>query len=285
MATSISMCDVIDAESGILNIPRMVREDEYGYRTSIEGKTVSPLTVLPLAQDFKITKSGGAVSATLKRFEDGFYTCSCPAWKFSTERDKFRKTCSHLQDVLGLNYENERIAIAKESRSNVWETTKARRTTSDSAQVRQAQAKSLLDNHYRELSQSQPSTSAVPAGSMLKRSTPQTSSAMISKTQQPAGTVKSVPEAKDDCASGSETEEEELARPSSLSTSSFLNSGPEPPKEVLKKRQIHHLSDNEDNPSQASSSKKPRRRQKATDDDDEKVCRISGRTAGRQADV
>lgn len=157
MLTSISMADVIDPDTAVLHIPRMIRQDEYGYRTSVEGKEVSPLTVVPLNQAFPISKSGGPASASfvLKRFADGYYVCSCPAWKFSTERDKMRKSCSHLKDVLGETYENDRIALAKEAKSTVFEHTKFRRTTSDGHHARHTHAKSMLDDHFRQLSQSQ----------------------------------------------------------------------------------------------------------------------------------
>lgn len=265
------MSDVIDAETGVLRIPKMVREDEYGYRTSIDGKTVSPLTVLPLSQDFTITKSGGAVSATLKRFKDGFYSCSCPAWKFSAERDKFRKTCSHLQDVLGQNYENERIAIAKESTSNVWVTTKTRRSTSDSVHVRQAQAKSLLDNHYREQSQTQPSISAVPASSTQMSSTEKVSPFAPSKLREGTQPADGATPANVNDGSGSETEDEEQARPSTSSLSTFSQIASESLKDVPKKHQTHQLSDDD---TQRSTVKKPKRRTKGDDGDDEKVSWI-----------
>ncbi|KAJ1029514.1 hypothetical protein NDA13_002761 [Ustilago tritici] len=118
MLTSISIEDVIDTETAVLHIPRMIRQDEYGYRTSVDTKDVAPLTVVPLNEPFRISKPGGAASTfILKRFAEGCYVCSCPAWKFSTERDKMRKTCSHLKDILGEQYETERISLAKEAKS------------------------------------------------------------------------------------------------------------------------------------------------------------------------
>ncbi|KAJ1027261.1 hypothetical protein NDA18_003270 [Ustilago nuda] len=160
MLTSISMEDVIDTETAVLHIPRMIRQDEYGYRTSVDAKDVAPLAVVPLNEPFRISKPGGAASTfILKRFVEGYYVCSCPAWKFSTERDKMRKTCSHLKDILGEQYETERISLAKEAKSTVWEQTKFRRTTSDGLHARHTQAKNVLDDHFRQLSQSQPETS------------------------------------------------------------------------------------------------------------------------------
>ncbi|CBQ72011.1 related to DNA ligase [Sporisorium reilianum SRZ2] len=162
MLTSISMADVIDPETAVLHIPKMIRQDEYGYRTSVDGKEVSPLTVIPLNQAFPISKAGGPASSSfvLKRFVEGYYVCSCPAWKFSTERDKMRKTCTHLKDVLGEQYEHDRIALAKEAKSTIFEHTKFRRTTSDGHHARHTHAKSMLDDHFRQLSQSQPDVSA-----------------------------------------------------------------------------------------------------------------------------
>ena len=157
MLTSISMADVIDPQTAVLHIPKMIRQDEYGYRTSVDAKEVPPLTVIPLNQSFPISKQGApAVSSfTLKRFAEGYYVCSCPAWKFSVERDKMRKTCSHLKDILGENYETERIAIAKEAKSTIFEHIKFRRTTSDGHHARHTHAKSVLDDHFRQVSQSQ----------------------------------------------------------------------------------------------------------------------------------
>lgn len=156
------MADVIDPVTAVLHIPKMIRQDEYGYRTSVDGKEVSPLTVVPLNQAFPISKAGGPASASfvLKRFAEGYYVCSCPAWKFSTERDKMRKTCSHLKDVLGEQYEIDRIALAKEAKSTVFQHSKFRRTTSDGHHARHTHAKSVLDDHFRQLSQSQPEASS-----------------------------------------------------------------------------------------------------------------------------
>ena len=162
MLTSISMADVIDPVTAVLHIPKMIRQDEYGYRTSVDAKEVSPLTVLPLNQAFPISKIGGPASSSfvLKRLADGYYVCSCPAWKFSTERDKMRKTCTHLKDVLGEQYEAERIALAKEAKSTVFEHSKFRRTTSDVHHARHNHAKNMLDDHFRQLSQGQPDISS-----------------------------------------------------------------------------------------------------------------------------
>ncbi|SNX83078.1 related to DNA ligase [Melanopsichium pennsylvanicum] len=161
MLKSISMADVIDLHTAVLHIPKMIRQDEYGYRTSVDGKDVAPLTAIPLNNPFRISKPDGAPysSFVLKRFADGYYVCSCPAWKFSTVRDKMRKTCTHLMDVLGENYENERIALAKEAKSNIFEHINFRRTTSDGHHARHMQAKSLLDDHFKHLSHSQPDLS------------------------------------------------------------------------------------------------------------------------------
>lgn len=161
MLTSISMADVIDPDTAVLHIPKMIRQDEYGYRTSNDGKDISPLTVIPLDTAFPTSKASGpaSVSFVLKRFAEGYYVCSCPAWKFSTERDKMRKTCSHLKDCLGERYETERIALAKEAKSTGFDNARLRRTTSDGYHARHTHAKSVLNDHFRQLSHSQPEIS------------------------------------------------------------------------------------------------------------------------------
>ncbi|PWZ00472.1 hypothetical protein BCV70DRAFT_199750 [Testicularia cyperi] len=167
------MAEVIDPETAVLHIPKMIRQDDYGYRTSVEGKEVTPLTIIPFGNEFKIAKNAGKTTFTLRRLRDGYYVCSCPSWKFSTERDKMRKTCPHLTDILGEDYERERIGIAKEAKSTVWESNKFRRTVSDSLHARHNQAKSMLDAHYKHLSSSQPS--AAPSSSTSGPVDPQSS--------------------------------------------------------------------------------------------------------------
>ncbi len=158
--TSVTMAEVIDPETAVLHIPKMIRQDEYGYRTSVEAKDVAPLSHMPLNEPFHISRPGTAASSfVLKRFAEGYYICSCPAWKFSTERDKMRKTCQHLKDVLGETYETERISLAQEAKSTIWEINKFRRTTSQGHHTRHMHAKGVLDDHFRQLSQSQPEPS------------------------------------------------------------------------------------------------------------------------------
>lgn len=283
MVSSVSMAEVIDADTAVLNIPEMIREDEYGYRTVIEGKSVSPLTTLPLEEGFKISKSSGAISVTLKRFADGSYTCTCPAWKYSTERHKSRKTCPHLADVLGQAYEQERLAIAKESDSNVWQTSKTRRAPSDSAQVRQARAKSMLDKHYRDLSRSQSSASASIAPSSPKLDA--VSSSSLKKrpvTEQPRAQMEN--RFRDAAGGESDTEEEESSLPSSsIVTTQKPTSGRSPQAEIPTKPNVHRLS-HDDSDDTLSASKKSRRRHKAMDEQDEKVCNPADEHLGEKTD-
>lgn len=220
MLTSVLMADVIDPQTAVLHIPKMIRQDEYGYRTSVDGKEVPPLTVIPLNQAFHISKAGGSASSSfiLKRFAEGYYVCSCPAWKFSTERDKMRKTCTHLKDVLGEQYEHDRIALAKEAKSTIFEHSKFRRTTSDGHHARHTHAKSMLDDHFRQLSQSQPdvpssnkapgsSLNEVPSRTPIDEPTRPRSTDPVN-TSKPTPRSASAPQAAGD--SDTETEEEDF---------------------------------------------------------------------------
>lgn len=296
MLTSISMADVIDPQTAVLHIPKMIRQDEYGYRTSVDGKEVSPLTIIPLNQPFPISKAGGSASSSfvLKRFAEGYYVCSCPAWRFSTERNKMRKTCTHLKDVLGEQYENDRIALAKEAKSTVFEHSKFRRTTSDGHHARHTHAKSMLDDHFRQLSQSQtddvPSTSANTAGPTCELSKTPIDGATHSRSTDETNTSDSAPrrtsvqQEQDD--SDTETEEEDVvasqAAPSHRAVT--LASTPVQPTTPTVAGNIRPAYDDDDNDEygfdpddvQTSPSKRARRGKKsAADSDDDKVSRWS----------
>lgn len=283
------MADVMDRDTAVLHIPKMIRQDEYGYRTSVDGKEVSPLTVVPLDKAFPISKMNGPAtsSVVLRRFADGYYVCSCPAWKFSSERDKMRKTCQHLKDVLGEDYEAERISLAKEAKSAVWEQTRFRRTTSDGHQARHNHAKSVLDSHYQQRSQSQseasssnlgivPSTSAAPSFSrkdIISEATRNNSS--VSK---PLSTHANATQGDSD----TETEEEDMSpsqpprrsRPAPPQTSTLAH--PVSTASSTRARSVYE--DNDDDhygldpdDVQISPSKRARRGGKYTRDDDDKV--------------
>ncbi|EST07741.1 DNA ligase, ATP-dependent, central [Kalmanozyma brasiliensis GHG001] len=285
MLTSISMADVIDPVTAILHIPKMIRQDEYGYRTSVDGKEVTPLTVIPLNEPFRITKAGSP-SFILKRFREGYYVCSCPAWKFSTERDKMRKTCAHLKDVLGEQYETDRVALAKEAKSTIFEHSKFRRTTSDGHHARHSHAKGLLDDHFRQMSQSEsqldvqgtthaagPSTSAAASSSSKTidiiasdrpRTPPPKTSGLSSKAKA---------RAKDD--SDTETEDEMVvgsqAGPSRPSQAAAITST-----QARQSRPAYDDSDENEygldpDDVQLSPSKRARRGKRSAVDDDDKV--------------
>lgn len=280
------MAQVMDPQTAVLHIPNMIRSDEYGYRTTVDGKDVSPLTVIPLNEPFTISKPGGP-SFILKRFADGYYACSCPAWKYGTERDKLRKTCPHLKEILGDSYETERIAIAKEAKSTVWESNNFRRATSDSHHARQTHAKSMLDDHFRQLSQSQPEIQAsiggnatAPAPSASNPRKDDADNAVSNSNSDPK------PQPRDNDAKGAlvdsdtETEEEEVSQagpsrpaPPLASTSNHAISAPS----GSRTRPAYEHSDDENygldpDDVQVSPSKRARRgRKSAGDDDDNKV--------------
>ena len=146
MAGRISLSDAIEESTGTLNVPALVQQDRYGQRSHTTGRTVKPLRAIALDEPLKLEKNGSVF--TLKRMRDGYYVCSCPAWRFSQERDKFRKTCVHLSEVLGEQYERERTALAREAASGTT------RVASSAARV--AHAKTVLENRVRELSQQNP---------------------------------------------------------------------------------------------------------------------------------
>ncbi|CDS01956.1 hypothetical protein [Sporisorium scitamineum] len=286
--TSVSMADVIDLETAVLHIPKMIRQDEYGYRTSVDGKEVSPLAVVPLNQAFPICKAGGPASSSfvLKRFAEGYYVCSCPAWKFSTERDKMRKTCTHLKGVLGEQYENDRIALAKESKSTIFEHTKFRTTTSDGHHARHTHAKSVLDDHFRQLSQSQSDahiTDAVNVSSKtLIDGAIRTRNTDVTNSSNPAPRRTSAQQVQQD--SDTETEEEDAvasqAAPSHPSTTPVSTSVQPTPSTGAGPTRPAYDDDDDDNDEygfnpddvQVSPLKRARRRKRsARDSDDERV--------------
>lgn len=290
------MADVIDPQTAVLHIPRMIRQDEYGYRTSVDGKDVAPLTVVPLNEPFRISKPGGAASTfVLKRFADGYYVCSCPAWKFSTERDKMRKTCSHLKDILGEAYEAERISLAKESKSTVWEQTKFRRTASDGHHARHTQAKNVLDDHFRQLSQSQSQPEAstsnlnIPAAKSAApqpASNPPTADKPRTPTRASASQPKPATKKELQADSDTETEDEELlpSQPGhshrTPPTTSTFGAAVTASPSAIRTRPAAQDSDDDNNgfdpdDVQMSPTKRARRGKRSTrdDDDDDKVSR------------
>ncbi|KAN0060697.1 hypothetical protein ACQY0O_007355 [Thecaphora frezii] len=152
--SSISMASIIHPDNATLTIPEMIRSDEYGLKSTVSAKTLSPRTLIPLATPYSLSKEGGRSIFVIKRFREGYYVCSCPAWKFSQERDKFRRSCPHLVQLLGGEYEDERLKVAKEAPSEIWNVESFRRSTSSSSvATRIAQAKAILDGHLASASQ------------------------------------------------------------------------------------------------------------------------------------
>ncbi|SPO39866.1 related to DNA ligase [Pseudozyma flocculosa] len=153
MPTGISMGSIVDLDTATLHIPDMVRTDEYGLRSSVPGKSIPPKTVIEIGKPLEHSKNGSG-KFTLKRFEAGFYVCSCPAWLYNQERDKFRRSCPHLSEVLGDEYEEERVRVAKDAPSSVWEDKGiTRRASGSTVASRMARARSMLDEQLQEASQ------------------------------------------------------------------------------------------------------------------------------------
>lgn len=63
------------------------------------------------------------------RREGDFYSCTCPSWRNLTSSEKSR-TCAHLKTLLGEEYEQIRIRLAKNRQSNL---STIKRTGSDSS--------------------------------------------------------------------------------------------------------------------------------------------------------
>lgn len=64
--------------------------------------TIYPVTFIELGTEFR-TGSG----CTLYRYSS-HYSCSCPVWRYNTEVPVHQRTCEHLIDVLGDEYERVR---------------------------------------------------------------------------------------------------------------------------------------------------------------------------------
>lgn len=271
------MAEVIDPETAVLHIPKMIRQDEYGYRTSVEAKDVAPLSHMPLNEPFHISRPGTAASSfVLKRFAEGYYICSCPAWKFSTERDKMRKTCQHLTDVLGETYETERISLAQEAKSTIWEINKFRRTTSQGHHTRHMHAKGVLDDHFRQLSQSQPE----PSTSNLEKAKDPSASGKVGSEAGPSKTSQRRAKPANDSETETETEDEALHETQPIRAASPSPAVPKPATAAasLSRSRPDDQDEDEDRDAfdpdsvHASPSKRARRgRASARDDSDDKV--------------
>ncbi|ETS63010.1 hypothetical protein PaG_02782 [Moesziomyces aphidis] len=271
------MAEVIDPETAVLHIPKMIRQDEYGYRTSVEAKDVAPLSHMPLNEPFHISRPGTAASSfVLKRFAEGYYICSCPAWKFSTERDKMRKTCQHLMDVLGETYETERISLAQEAKSTIWEINKFRRTTSQGHHTRHMHAKGVLDDHFRQLSQSQPE----PSTSNLEKAKDPSASEKAGSEAGPSKTSQRRAKPANDSETETETEDEILHETQPTRAASPSPAVPKPATAAasLSRSRPDDQDEDEDRDAfdpdsvHASPSKRARRgRASACDDSDDKI--------------
>lgn len=283
MLTSVTMAEVIDPETAVLHIPKMIRQDEYGHRTSVEAKDVVPLSHIPLNEPFHISRPGTTASSfVLKRFAEGYYICSCPAWKFSTERDKMRKTCQHLKDVLGEAYETERISLAQEAKSTIWEINKFRRTTSQGHHTRHMHAKGVLDDHFRQLSQSQPEPSTSKLENGKDPPVPDQAGSEAGPSKPSGSTLKRREKPANDSETETETEDEALPETQRTRTGPPLPppTVPKPPTATASLSRSRPVDEDEDEDREAfdpdsihaSPSKRARRgRASARDDTDNKV--------------
>jgi DNA ligase-1 len=73
---------------------------------AIDG--VEPLTVLPEYQFVPVDGMGG--SYKVKFCGGGTYTCDCPVWRYQN-RSTNERTCKHLQQMLGIEYERKRCNL------------------------------------------------------------------------------------------------------------------------------------------------------------------------------
>lgn len=76
--------------------------------------TVYPAELLPLSEVYRLDSR-----ASVRRFST-HYACSCPAWRFHKERDVRARTCEHLAEVLGEEYERARLLLARVRRAMLY---------------------------------------------------------------------------------------------------------------------------------------------------------------------
>lgn len=52
------------------------------------------------------------------RREEGYYSCTCPSWRNQNDKERLR-TCPHLKDLLGKDYEEARIRLERSTSPTV----------------------------------------------------------------------------------------------------------------------------------------------------------------------
>ncbi|SCV70186.1 BQ2448_1580 [Microbotryum intermedium] len=116
--------------------------------------TLNRITMPSLLPDWHVgetrytqSKTKESSAYTLTHPSEEIYVCSCPAWKFSPgQRDT--KTCKHLREVLGSEFETQRTGVAE---------------TPAQAKKRKAEAAKLAQFNAAEATASSSSAPSVPA--------------------------------------------------------------------------------------------------------------------------
>lgn len=84
----------------------MIHPETGAIRFGPDGEecTIYPAVRLALGETYSIE------GREIQRFSD-HYACTCPAWRFHTERDMRLRSCAHLSNVLGDAYESARMTL------------------------------------------------------------------------------------------------------------------------------------------------------------------------------
>ncbi|PWN22967.1 DNA ligase/mRNA capping enzyme [Microstroma glucosiphilum] len=76
--------------------------------TTPEVAGVRPKLLLAVGEIHEVQGSGKD-KWKIRRCEDGYYSCSCGAWKYAKSPSPYNRTCRHLGTVLGVDYETARV--------------------------------------------------------------------------------------------------------------------------------------------------------------------------------